>query len=151
VSSRSLRPNGKATATATSTAGKRTAKRSLRSEHDIQTECVRWAREQAANGDMRLGLLFAIPNGVRTSRTQASKLLREGLLSGAFDLFLSHPNPAGSHGLYIEMKTPEGRLSREQRVFAQNAEARGYSTIVCRSLVEFQRAVWAYLAEGEGA
>jgi hypothetical protein len=106
-------------------------------------------REMAATGDLRFGLFLAIPNGVRTSRTQASKLLREGLRPGAFDLFLCHPSPAGAHGLWIEMKTPSGRLSDEQRAFASAAEARGYRTVVCRSLVDFQRAVWAYLAEGE--
>lgn len=102
-----------------------------------------------ASGDFRF-LLFAIPNGGLRSHSTALKLQREGLKPGVPDLFLAFP-VAGKHGLFIEMKTPEGQLSREQKECIAWLESHDYQTVVCKTLQQFKDAVNNYLNTGEVA
>ena len=111
-------------------------------EHRIQTACVRWFRLQ--HPDLAHAL-FAVPNGGRRDKVTAAKLRDEGVLPGVADLILLHGN--AFHGaLLIEMKTPAGRQSREQRWWQQEVEKEGYRYVICRSLDEFIASVENYLS-----
>ncbi len=117
--------------------------RTMRStEHDIQSALFSWAELQKARHP-ELGLMFAIPNGGKREKRQdrkgrwfspaAQKLKREGVKRGIPDIFLACGR-AGSHGLFIEMKAQDGKVSPEQALIHELLRAAGYAVIVCYSL-----------------
>lgn len=73
-------------------------------EHEHQVQFVAWFRKTFSDV-----LIFAIPNGGQRNIAVAAKLKAEGVTAGIPDLFI----PAWS--LWIEMKTPTGRLSEPQK------------------------------------
>ena len=89
-------------------------------------------------------LLAAIPNGGHRRAMEAVKLKAEGVVAGMPDLCLLEPKN-GVHGLFIEMKTEDGKVSEQQKkIHAQLAE-RGYCVKVCRSFQDGQQAIIDYL------
>ena len=87
-------------------------------EHEHQREFVRWWRQSGRP------TIFPIPNGGHRSKAQACRLKAEGVLAGVLDLFC----PA--ERMWIEFKTPTGRLSPVQKAFAEDVESCGYRVIV---------------------
>ena len=130
-------------------------------EHVLQVHCVAWFRMQYPT--LRR-LLFAIPNGAKLSPASGpginhlpegirrgmawKKLEAEGAVKGAADLFLSVASGT-SAGLYIEMKTPKGSQSEEQKYFEQAVLEQGYGYAMPRTFEEFQRVVKMYFETGE--
>lgn len=117
-------------------------------EHDQQVALVRWARAQEEPIPV-LKLFHAIPNGGYRSKRTAALMKLEGALSGIPDLFLPCPRwwPDGSvsHGLYIEMKAPNGRLSDRQKEIIPLLQAQEYRVVVCYSALEAAREIVKYL------
>ena len=118
-------------------------------ESDIQIQCVRVFRthfRQYAND------LFSIPNGARVGGKigadgfpVAAKILKaEGMTAGVSDLLFAVPMH-GFAGLFIEMKSPVGSLSGDQRDFLKRRAAVGYAVEVCKSIDEFIDVVTAYI------
>jgi VRR-NUC domain len=128
------------------------------SEDDLQIGCVQWFDYQYPHFSR---LLFHIPNGGKRAKTEvrdrygrvksvpveAARLKRMGTRRGVCDLFFS-VSCGVYHGLYIEMKTLEGKTSKEQREFMMLAGAQGYRVEVCRTLEQFQKIIKEYLALG---
>mgnify|MGYP002620416555 FL=1 len=110
-------------------------------EHNLQAACVQWFRYQ--HRDLA-SLLFAVPNGGARSKATAGRLKAEGVVAGVADLILLVPN-ADYHGLCIEMKTPTGRQSPEQKAWAQEAERHGYRYVIIRSIELFINIIDNYL------
>ena len=84
-------------------------------EHDEQVAVFEWA-ELMAERYPALNLLYAVPNGARTSMSVAKRLKAEGLRRGVPDICLpvsSHYDEYDQtyHALYIEMKRPGGKVS----------------------------------------
>ena len=64
-------------------------------------------------------------NGARLTPHRAARAKAEGMKAGIFDLFW--PVPSGKwHGLYIEMKKPNGKLTDLQKEFLEFGERQGY-------------------------
>ncbi len=136
---------------------KKTAKKALVpdiKEHDIQVQCVDWFRFQHSR---IANLLFAVPNGekretvtkmtkygVKSWCPSGQRLKEEGAVSGVADLILLQKNSLYG-ALLIEMKTPKGKQSDEQKEWQARAESAGYKYVVCRSLDEFMYEVQNYL------
>jgi hypothetical protein len=102
-----------------------------RSEHELQAAVIDECDLRASQRP-EYGLLFAIPNGGWRHPTVAATLKAEGLRAGIPDLFL----PVQRHGyggLFIELKTPTGRLSDEQVAWVRNLTAEGYRCKVCQT------------------
>jgi hypothetical protein len=101
-------------------------------EHRIQSAIVEWF-------DMRYHhmrfLLFAIPNGGSRSVITGAMLKREGVRRGVPDLFLAIPTHSAS-GLFIEIKTPEGRVTPDQDEYHGILERAGYSVKIVRSFAQ---------------
>lgn len=90
-------------------------------------------------------LLFAIPNqGGRGRETEGGRLKAEGLRAGVSDLFLAVPR-GGYAGLFIEMKTPKGRVSDEQKEFQARAIGQGYWATVARGWDQARAEIEGYL------
>lgn len=121
----------------------------MRAESQLQRACVRWFRIQHRPFAR---LLFAIPNGARLHGTKTERgrqwadLAAEGATAGAADLFLAIPGKA-THGLFLEMKTPGGRQTPEQKQFEAIVKAQGYAYVVPRSLAEFIEIITEHLEQ----
>lgn len=101
------------------------------SEHEEQVSLFRWAGFAAGRWP-ELALMHAIPNGGHRNKVTAAKLKAEGVKAGVPDVFL--PVPRGQwHGLYIEMKTPTGRVRKNQKQWLRRLHGQGYQVAVCRN------------------
>ena len=89
-------------------------------------------------------LLVSVPNGGRREIIEGGRLKREGARAGAPDLLLLVPR-APYHGLALELKTPVGRVSPEQKAFLGELIAQGYKVVVSRSTEEAIEAITNYL------
>jgi hypothetical protein len=82
--------------------------------------------------------------GFKVSAGLAMKMMRMGYQKGTPDLIILEPG-GPYHGFLIELKTPTGSLSPEQKRFLASAADRGYLTAVCRSAKEAIALIDGYL------
>ena len=113
-------------------------------EHRIQCAIVKWF--YYAYPQYRDGCLFAVPNGGHRNIQTAARLKAEGVTSGVADLLLLVPKRE-YHGLCVEVKTPVGRQSDNQKNWQRIIEAQGFKYCIVRSLDEFAELVRWYLDE----
>lgn len=127
-------------------------------EHTEQVKVFEWAKRAIVLEDWpEVECMFAIPNGGHRSKRTAARLKKEGVKAGVPDIFLPAMNlrrvsengdiTAMFGGLWIEMKSPAGRLSTEQRKFKLAIES-SYCHVVCYSAVEAIEAIKKYLTNG---
>lgn len=88
--------------------------------------------------------LYHIANGGKRDTREAARLKKMGVVPGTLDLFLSVPKSTWS-GMYIEMKTSEGRLSENQIAFIKEHRDK-YKCVVCRSVEDFLKEIKLYLS-----
>ena len=110
-------------------------------EYEIQKAIISWVRRHP---DDRLKLLYACPNESRRSPSHFAKRRAEGMLAGVPDLHLPCPSQ-GYPGLFIEVKTPEGKLSKEQREYKERCDKVGYPYVIVRSVNQGIRTLETYL------
>lgn len=122
---------------------KRTNSYGVGSEHHEQVMFV--ARFRAAFPKFAR-LLYAVPNGGRRSRMEAASLKAEGVQPGVPDLVLAVAR-GEYHGLYIEMKRPDGkgRVSKDQKVQIALLREQGYCVEVCLNAKSAWSAMLRYL------
>ncbi len=111
-------------------------------EHNEQVALMQWTIK--AKGKYPELLLHAIPNGGRRDAITGRKLKEEGVKAGVPDLSLPVAR-GGYHGLYIEMKSVNGRINPRQARWLELLDKQGYLTEVCRSSMEAIGVLMAYL------
>lgn len=89
-------------------------------------------------------LLFHIPNQSASGPVRGMHLKRMGVRSGTPDYFLAVPRH-GKHGVFIEMKAPEGKISAEQKLAAEELRKQGYEVVFCYSTDAARAVIEAYL------
>ena len=89
-------------------------------------------------------LLFAVPNGGKRGIREASLMKMEGCRAGAPDLLLLVPK-APYHGLVLEMKSADGRVRPEQKVFLASLSDQGYKVVIARSTEGAVQAITNYM------
>ncbi len=72
-----------------------------------------------------LKLIHHVPNGGHRNKATAAKLKAQGVRAGVLDISIPIPRH-GFHGLYIEMKVGNNKMSKEQKAFAKLLIAEGY-------------------------
>lgn len=114
-------------------------------EHEEQALLFAWC-QLAALRIPELRLLYAVPNFARLPNARAGAWRKaEGLKSGVPDLHL--PVPRGGHpGLWIEMKSPTGRPTKDQLRWMEALRAEGHQVHLCRSWMEARRILEQYLS-----
>lgn len=112
-------------------------------EHKLQVQAVRIFRIKYPKIKYHL---HAIPNGGLRIKSVGKKLKAEGCLSGVFDLFLTLPKKQ-YHGLYIETKYGDNKLTQEQKDFKTMVESVGYKTGVYYTVEEFIEIIEEYLKD----
>lgn len=110
-------------------------------ESILQAQIVRWLAYQYPQALFSGG--FA---GEKLSIQQAIRRHRMGYRKGTPDVILLEPR-AGYHGLMVEVKSEDGRLSPAQAEFLALADSRGYKTLVVYGFTEAQQAISAYLGQ----
>jgi len=112
-------------------------------EHLEQVALMNWAEMQSRHTP-ELKLLFAVPNGGKRNKRVAEKLKAEGVKAGVPDLVL----PIARHGkncLFIEMKSPDGRVRPNQIWWQDQLEKHGNASIVCYGWESAKTAIIGYL------
>lgn len=117
--------------------------RTIPSEHAEQVTLMQWAALAEGHRPL-LGLLHAIPNGGQRHPAIAAKLKREGVKRGVPDLCLPVAR-CGLHGLYLELKAADGRLSNEQKRWRDMLIAQGYGVAVVYGFEEARAVLEDYL------
>jgi hypothetical protein len=128
------------------------------SESEIQSAIVEWARNTTIHiGKINPGkvgdYLMKISNEGKRSFSLANKMKKEGLTAGVSDMFLAFPINVGRYnefiipvpGLWIEIKSKNGKLSYSQKVWIERMTHIGYPCVVIRSVEEGIHAVKDYL------
>ncbi len=111
----------------------------LESQYQIQT--VTWFKLQYPR--LKKSLIM-INNGTATNAKTGARLKAMGMIAGACDLFLSKPS-RGYPGMYLEMKTEKGIVSKLQREFMDEQEENGYLCKVAKSFDEAKIIISEYL------
>lgn len=113
-------------------------------EHQEQRALITWCRLNEAR-EPRLKLLYAISNGRKRSKAEAGKLKAEGVRAGVPDLCLPVKGSWNEIGLYIEMKSEDGRESASQKEFRAMLENEGHRVCVARSWMVAADTICDYL------
>jgi hypothetical protein len=114
-----------------------------KTEDDHQALVITWANAAVSKYPC-LRWLYHIPNERKCTAQQGARLKRIGVKRGVSDLCL--PYPVGSyHGLYIEMKTPNGRPTEDQKRFVSYLHSVGYAVKVCLGYEDAIDTLKAYL------
>ena len=94
------------------------------SEHHEQVTIFKWAKQMEGKYPA-LKYIFGTLNGVPLKIHQAAKAKRAGNKQGVPDIIFPYNN--GKYpGLYIELKIPGGRVSKEQREYISFLKSQGY-------------------------
>lgn len=108
-------------------------------EHNTQSAFVQWLWLNYR--DVRW---FAVPNGGARNAITGAILKKEGVRKGALD-FVFPVARKGHHGLFLEFKAPDGKLSPEQKWFEQGLSDEGYLVKIPRSIDQAIEAVKEYM------
>lgn len=91
--------------------------------------------------------LFAIPNGDVRTAVSGARLRAQGVKPGVADLCLPVARKS-FHGLFLEMKVGDGKLSPSQIAFEQFVNEGGYNHATCYSWEQARDVVEGYLNGG---
>ena len=77
------------------------------------------------------------------NRISGSKAKAMGVVAGVSDFEYVVENQV----VFIEMKTPEGSLSKEQKEFRDNVMSRGHLYLIVRTFERFKQVIEAYASK----
>ena len=112
-------------------------------EDDLQSACITWFDYQFPK---LKNLLFHVPNGGNRNIREAARLKKQGVRSGVSDLILLVPNNE-YHGLCIELKSYQGKLSINQSNWIELVRKNNYCAIVVNSFEAFKFVIENYLIQ----
>jgi hypothetical protein len=76
-------------------------------------------------------IAFAVPNGIPSSKITSARFKAQGLLPGTPDLVFVLPD---GRAAFMELKSPTGKLSKEQEAFQERCTAMEVEHVVCSGL-----------------
>ena len=125
-------------------------------EHQIQCAIVEWANKAHTRNCLSIigEFLIAYPNGGSRKKIklkcgkfvslEGKRLKKEGVKAGVSDLFLALPSK-GFGGLWLEVKTSKGKVSKAQQSWRDLMRSTGYCAGVVRSVDEGIQVIKYYL------
>jgi hypothetical protein len=117
----------------------------LESEDKIQADCVSWLWNTHSRTRR---LFFSIPLGGLRTPSEAARLQATGAVKGTPDTLLAIPgsiNKVFYTALFIEFKTPDGKVTPEQETSHEALRGAGNAVVIIRSLIDFQNLIRQYL------
>lgn len=118
-------------------------KRYQHKESELQIQCVRWFAYEYPH--LRMLLYHPKNEGTANGRVQGAIAKAEGVVAGVADLILQLPSANGVSCLAIEMKTPSGRQSTQQKLFEKYITAADGKYVIVRSFDDFKSVVMKYV------
>lgn len=112
-------------------------------EADLQRGCVRWLRLR-----YKRVVHFSVPNEGRMNPRTGRIYNEMGRMAGVPDLFIACPR-GGWAGLFVEFKSPEGRLTQLQKDAQERLTSAGYRVETIRDFDTFVNTVTEYLCTGD--
>lgn len=106
-------------------------------EFEHQKAFFDWFRWQYPNV-----IAFSIPNGEHRNAITGKRLKFSGVLAGVPDIFIADGRP----GLFIEMKSEKGALSKVQKAIIPRLKSTGYPVAVCHGFDDAKNVVQRYLS-----
>lgn len=103
--------------------------RMIPTEEEEQKTVISWCKIQESRWP-ELRLIYHVPNEGKRSKTTAAAEKAMGLRAGVSDLCLPVPR-AWFHGLYVEMKALDGKVTKEQEEFLTAVGEQGYCCCAC--------------------
>lgn len=91
-----------------------------------------------------IDFLIKIHNEGRKSLFEAIRDKSLGIKAGVSDLFLAFPS-RGYHGMWVEVKSDKGKLSKLQKNWFDKMQFMKYYTVIVRNLDDFIREIDFYL------
>ena len=119
----------------------------MNAETRIHIAVVRWWDLAASGFGVDRRCLFHAANGGRRGLIEAKILKGMAVRPGVPDLLLIAPR-GGRAGLALELKSPDGRLSSEQKEMLPLFEANGWATMCAWSFDEAVGAITRYMKNG---
>lgn len=116
----------------------------MQAESRIQKQVIDWWALACRGYRVDHRLLVHCPNGGKRGKIEASILKGMGVRAGWPDLQLAIPR-GDKHGLFIELKAPDGRISDAQKELIPLIEAQGYAVTIAWSFDEAVGAICNYL------
>ena len=120
-------------------------KRYQHKESELQIQCVRWFAYEYPH--LRMLLYHPQNEGTANGRVRGAIAKAEGVVAGVADLILQAPSEYGFSCLAIEMKTPTGRQSPEQKMFELYIKAAYGKYVVIRTFDDFKAIVTEYVSD----
>ncbi len=93
-----------------------------------------------------LDYTICIRNEIKCSKFVGRRLNAQGRLKGCADLFFAYPKLPFT-GLFIEMKSLTGRLTKEQAEFLERMNHVGYYATKANGAIEAIEIIKAYLSD----
>lgn len=115
-------------------------------ETEEQAALIAWADKTVINGICIGDYLIHIPNEGKRGPKAARDAKRLGLRKGVPDLFLALPR-GGYAGLWIEMKSAQGKASVEQNQWITKLYDVGYRVEMCFCYDSAKGVIAAYLKQ----
>ncbi|EKN4181136.1 VRR-NUC domain-containing protein [Yersinia ruckeri] len=112
-------------------------------ETEEQAALIAWADKTVINGICIGDYLIHIPNEGKRGPKAARDAKRLGLRKGVPDLFLALPR-GGYAGLWIEMKTLNGKPTVYQQQWIERMKNSGYSAVVCKGFENAKKIIELY-------
>ena len=103
--------------------------RMIPTEEEEQKTVISWCKIQESRWP-ELQLIYHVPNEGKRSKNTAAAEKAMGLRAGVSDLCLPVPR-AWFHGLYVEMKALDGKVTKEQEEFLTAVGEQGYCCCAC--------------------
>lgn len=113
-------------------------------EDQIQIQIIKECSFLKYNGLPLLKIIRHIPNGGLRSKTEAARLKGMGVLAGTPDIHLPVPRHNFS-SLYLELKTEEGELSKDQKEQIKILRSLGNKVVICRNVADSMTEIRSYL------
>lgn len=114
------------------------------SESQLQQAVIRWWRANCVHFNVPEHLLMAIPLQAARTPQNGARMKAEGARKGTLDLFLAVAR-VGWHGCWVEMKRPDGVVSKEQASMIDDLRLFGFAVYVCYSTEEAIQRITLYL------
>ena len=109
-------------------------KRTMKTESKIQQEIVIFYKNNyCLKHHSPQNLIFSVPNESK-SKQETMQKMAIGMLSGVSDLIIVKE----SEVVFVEVKTPKGTQSDNQKRFQKIVESLGYRYLLVRSLEQFK-------------
>lgn len=113
-------------------------------EDQMQIQIIKECSFLKYNDVPLLLIIRHIPNGGLRSKTEAARLKGMGVLKGTPDIHIPVPRHSFA-SLYIELKTEEGELSKDQKVQIKILRKLGNKVVVCRNVADSMTEIKSYL------